>query len=67
MTEDHEETVASGLDDACVALGVAVLDLFANGAENVLVCRDGKGGFVAEDIDSTLRREMRLRKRPRGL
>ena len=34
--------------DACVAVGVAVLDALANGAIAVTVMSDGSGGYLVE-------------------
>lgn len=34
-------------DDACVAIGVGVLEAFTEeGIEEVLIVRDGEGGFI---------------------
>ena len=38
-------------DDACIAVGVAVLDLLASGDEAVLVCPDGDGGWCITGCD----------------
>ncbi len=38
-------------DDACVAVGVAVLESFADGASEVLVTRDGDGWSIEDDTD----------------
>ena len=37
-------------DDACIAVGVAVLDLFADGESEVLVTPDGEGGWKVRGI-----------------
>lgn len=40
-----------GLSDACVAVGVAVLDLMADGATHVLVSRQLDGTYECFDIE----------------
>jgi len=40
------------VDDACVAVGVAVLDQFAEGAAAVVVRRSGDG-YVVDELDDS--------------
>jgi len=41
----------TGLSDACVATGVAVLDLMADGATHVLVSKQPNGTYECCDIE----------------
>jgi hypothetical protein len=44
---DEGATLAHA-DDACEAVGIAVLDLLADGAESIIVRRDSNGGYIVE-------------------
>lgn len=60
--DDDETYIARGVDDACVAIGLGVLVLMAQGAELVVVTRREGGGYVCSDMDSGDVRELRTRR-----
>ena len=49
--DDWPTRKPAGFSDACVAVGVAVLDLMADGAMNVLVSKQPDGTFECCDIE----------------
>lgn len=59
LMRDDETYIVRSVDDACVAVGIAVLDLMANGVEMVVVAKREGGGYVCGDVGFQDMRELR--------